>query len=168
MLDQILIPISGLKLGHHEFNFILNKKFFDQFSNINEVQGEFEVKITLEKSELLIRTHFEIIGNISLDCARCNDPIDNPLEINASHIFKLSSSILELNDDNISVITHDTFELDLTYLVYELIILSIPVRPLHNDGDCNKNTLEILEEILKKSNKSELADPRWSKLNEFK
>jgi len=167
MISQILIPVSGLKLGNHHFTYTLNKKFFDQFSSKSEFQGEFETNIIIEKSELLILVRFEVMGHISLLCSRCNDLINSPLLMKDKHIFKYGNITNDFNDDGISVINHDTYELDLTYLIYELIVLSIPLRPLHEEGECDEKTLRILQEILVKDNKKDEIDPRWSKLNDL-
>lgn len=164
MTTQIIIPLSGLKFGSHTYHFQIDKKFFDEFSNVSEYSGEFNIKVALEKSESLVHVFFEIKGGLELICCRCNEIIEDLMGLKGNHIFKYGNTNISFEDDGISIIPFELHELDLSRLIYETIVLSIPLRPLHSKGKCDKQAIEILENLLVRKNEQEEIDPRWSVL----
>jgi uncharacterized metal-binding protein YceD (DUF177 family) len=79
----------------------------------------------------------------------------------------------EYNDDNdeMIIIPHEYYELDVSQFIYELIILSVPTKKVHPkvlDGTMDSEALNKLRELEIKKNKSssneDITDPRWDKL----
>lgn len=167
MTKQIAIPISGLKVGEYDYHFEIEHEFFDEYVNGSDFKVKMFTDIKLEKSESLINVFFKIQGSIELSCARCNDLIQEPLMIEENHIFKFGITEMNFEDDGLSVIPFDSYELDLSKLIYEYVILSIPVRPIHEKGKCNDKSIQVLENILVKKNEQTEIDPRWSVLKEI-
>jgi len=72
------------------------------------------------------------------------------------------------------------FEIDIAQYIYEMIVLSIPLRRVHpgiKDGSLNTEALVKLKELTikeqkkekkeKKEEKEENIDPRWDKLKQL-
>ena len=79
----------------------------------------------------------------------------------------------EYNDDNeeMIIIPHEYFEINVSQFIYELIILSVPIKKVHPDvlnGTMNSEALNKLKELEVKENNSsrneDKIDPRWDKL----
>ena len=77
----------------------------------------------------------------------------------------------EFNNDNeeILIIPHNEYELDISQYIYELIILSVPVKRIHPkivNGTLKSDTIDKLKKMQEKAEKKD-TDPRWDKLKEL-
>ena len=52
MTKQIVIPISGLKVGEYDYHFEIEHEFFDEYVNGSDFKVKMFTDIKLEKSEL--------------------------------------------------------------------------------------------------------------------
>jgi uncharacterized metal-binding protein YceD (DUF177 family) len=82
----------------------------------------------------------------------------------------------DFNDENeeILILPHGEYEINIAQYIYELIVLSMPSRRIHpglKDGTLNSEILDKLEELRPKSledkNKTQDIDPRWHKLKKL-
>ena len=74
-LGEYDIKFTGLKLGHHTFEFELNQKLFDAFE-ISEIDGgQINVNIDLEKQSTMLVVKFHLVGSADSICDRCTDPL---------------------------------------------------------------------------------------------
>jgi uncharacterized metal-binding protein YceD (DUF177 family) len=83
----------------------------------------------------------------------------------------------EYNNDNeeLLILPHGEFEVDIAQYIYEMIVLSVPLRRVHpgvKDGSLKTEALTKLNELIvkeeKKENKQEEnIDPRWDKLKQL-
>jgi uncharacterized metal-binding protein YceD (DUF177 family) len=77
----------------------------------------------------------------------------------------------EFNDDSdeILIIPQNSYQLDVSQLIYEMIVLSMPIKKVHpgiEDGTLDSGMLKKLKEFTDKEQK-ESIDPRWEKLKEL-
>ena len=79
----------------------------------------------------------------------------------------------EYNDDNdeILIIPHEYYEINISQFIYELVILSIPSKKIHPkviDGSMNSEALQKFKELEINNNtsikKEGDIDPRWDTL----
>jgi uncharacterized metal-binding protein YceD (DUF177 family) len=83
----------------------------------------------------------------------------------------------DYNNDNeeLLILPHGEFEVDIAQYIYEMIVLSVPLRRVHpgvKDGSLKTEALTKLNELIvkeeKKENKQEEnIDPRWDKLKQL-
>ena len=92
---------------------------------------------------------------------------------NFSLIVKFGS---EYNVDNeeILIVPHGEFKINVAHYIYEFIVLSVPQKRLHpgiEDGSLNSDILETLEDLSPKSldnkNSDKDTDPRWDSLKKL-
>ena len=65
----------------------------------------------------------------------------------------------------------DTNEYDIRSLVYEYIILAIPMHRVHPEGQCNPAVIEMLnheEAPAEEEEATDTIDPRWAALKDIK
>jgi uncharacterized metal-binding protein YceD (DUF177 family) len=73
-------------------------------------------------------------------------------------------------DEDLLIIPHGEFEVNVQQYIYELIVLSLPIKRVHpgvEDGTLKSDVLDKLEELSidkKEKNKEDEIDPRWDKL----
>ncbi len=174
-LKQFSIVFTGLKIGKHQFEYKIEKSFFDEFDYSPIKIGELNVDLAFNKQETMFVLDFLIKGNVRLTCDRCNDEFDYPIHSDEKLIFKLGEEEFE-NSDDVIVLTHQEHQINVASYIYEFIVLSIPFVHIHPDlenGDsgCNKEALAILKKLSideKASNPEVIEDPRWEALKKLR
>lgn len=162
------IPLTGLKVGTHKYNYKLDSSFFNEFAETEGVVGELDANIVLTKSELLLTLEIELIGEIEAVCDRCLDTFNMQYSAQTEMFVKFGEKSEELAE-NLIVLSSDEDFLDLKELFYELYLLNIPLKIVHPDIDgestCNERMLEKLDDYsVDPENK---IDPRWAELKKL-
>lgn len=141
-----MIPFIGLKIGSHTFEFDIVNSFFDSFEYSIIHEGNVHVDLVLEKKETMMIGNFSCEGKVSTLCDRCNDPLEVPVKGNFQLVFKLSTE--KTDDEALIVLPPESYELDVTPYIYELITVSLPTRMIHEEGGCNEEMVETLGQYL--------------------
>ena len=166
--NEFLIPVSGLALGSHSYQFEINDDFFadKEYSEIQ--QGKVTVSLDVDRQETLLTLRFGIKGTVRVACDRCADEFDLPIEDERQFFIKLGTLNAEESDD-VAVVDADAHDFDVSTLVYEYIILAIPMHRVHPEGQCNPDVIAMLtnEEPLDETDE-ETIDPRWAALKDIK
>ena len=109
-------------------------------------------------------------GSVNLDCDVSLEPYDQPVEGEFSMVVKFGP---EYNDDNdeILILPHEEYQINVSQFIYELIILSLPSKRVHPkvlDGTMESEALKKLKDLeVDNENPAESKDeidPRWDKL----
>ncbi len=122
--------LFSLKDKVHEFSFTVDEKFFKCFENSPVEDGNFEVKVILNKSESLLQLEFQINGVAKLACDRTLESFDFSIQKVSKILFKFGQEYEEISDDVI-ILKQGTAELNISTWIYELIAVEIPYKKLH-------------------------------------
>ena len=167
--NEFLIPVSGLALGQHAYQYEINNDFFNGMDYSEVQQGKVSVKLDIDRQETMLTLHFELKGSVRVVCDRCADEFDLPIESHQEFFIKLGTENAEESDD-VAVVSADTNEYDIRSLVYEYIILAIPMHRVHPEGQCNPAVIEMLnreEAPIEEDEASDAIDPRWAALKDL-
>jgi uncharacterized protein len=165
VLAEFIIPIVGLKLGEHTFQFEVDGKFFEKFDNTELEKGNLHIDLCLVKRSNLIELNFQVQGSVQVICDRCADDLNLALRHKEMRIVKFSQEEFDPTDD-VMVLGPDDHELDVSHMVYETIALAIPFRRVHSVDSCNQEVLDKLEEY-QENEKGIDVDERWSALKKL-
>lgn len=168
-LSQYTIPFSGLKEGKHLFEFSADQRFFAGFEESEVKKGLVSIQVELEKRTTYLRLTFMLQGEVELICDRCLEPYLQPIESQNELLVKFSET--EADDGDEVIYIHPTaHQVEVAKLIYEFIILSIPIRHVHPDDSegnslCDPEMLRKLDEY-KAADVPEInpIDPRWNDL----
>jgi len=172
-LKEFIIPFVGLKLGEHCFDYKVGKKFFEYFEFDEFIDANINVSVLLNKKATLLELHFNASGTINVFCDLTNEPFNQEIKSGFDLVVNFGN---EFNDENeeILIIPHSEYEINIAQYIYELIVLSIPSRRIHpgiEDGTLNSEILDKLEELspggLKDNKKTQDIDPRWNTLKKL-
>lgn len=169
-LKEFLISFSGLKEGKHRFNLSAEDTFFDCFDYSEIEHGSVQVNVLLDKHSTFLELEISVKGKIEVMCDRCTDRFFQDIESEGRKVIvKFGEEFLDEGDDLI-ILPPSENDLDLSGLIYESIVLSIPSRRVHPEGLCNTETLEALENIRveETTEEEETTDPRWDALKKLK
>ncbi len=167
MKSPFAIPFVGLKIGLHEFEFDIDKSFFESLPYSLIENGRLIAYLELEKKETMLIANLEIDGFIFTDCDRCSEPLAQEIEGALTLYYTFGEE--ESEDENLIVLAPESYQIDLTQPLYELISLSLPAKMVHEDGDCNEEMVELINKYQQPSSDSKTdedddIDPRWSAL----
>lgn len=173
-LKEYTIQFVGLKLGKHHFDYQIDKTFFEHFEYDDFNDVDVKAELILEKKTTLLEIQFGISGSINVNCDLTNEPYDQSVDGLFNLVVKFGK---EFNDDyeDIVVLPHGEFEINVAQYIYELIVLSLPAKRIHpgvNDGTLDSDILKRLEELspkqaTKENESIEEIDPRWDKLKKL-
>ena len=143
-LKEYRIPYLGLKLGKHQYQFLLTEEFFDkfEFSEINE--SKITADVELEKMSTMLIFEFNIHGDVKSICDHCGDDLNIEVSTRQRLIVKFGDETGE-TDDEILVLGPAEHEVDISQYLYEYAHLALPARHVHQDtSDCNQEALARL------------------------
>lgn len=171
------IHVFKLSNGKHQYAFEIQEAFFELFDNEIVGQGDLVAEISLDKSERMIQMDVEIKGTVNLTCDRSLEPFDEEIYSEQSMIYKYGEEEQELSDD-VMVIHKDTQLINIASILYEFIMLEIPMKKLHPkfrdefDEDDESEVIPIYyseeEDSEEEQTEEETIDPRWEKLKNLK
>ncbi len=164
-MTKPVIHHSALDFGLHEFEFHLSNDFFRDFGYDDFLDCSIDVAVTLQKEETLMTVTMNCNGSVVTQCDRCLS--DLQLNVNATDTFIAKFEESE-DEENIMYISDDE-SIDLSQSLYDLIIMSLPVRKVHPDDEngnstCAPEQLKFLEQY----EKHDAIDPRWEALKNLK
>ena len=173
-LKEYTIPFIGLKAGKHHFDYQIDKAFFEHFEYDDFNDVDVKTLLLFEKKPTLLELHFEISGVVNVNCDSTNEPYDQDIEGEFKLVVKFGE---DYNDEfeDILIVPHGEYEINVAQYIYELIILSMPAKRVHpgvKDGTLDSDILKKLEELSpkgleEKEETSEDIDPRWNTLKKL-
>lgn len=164
------IRFVGLKAGNHEFDYHIDKEFFELFDYDEFNSAEVDVHLVLEKKENTLILHFDIQGKVNVNCDVSNEAYDQKINGGLELLVKFGSRYEE--DEELLILPYEEVILKVQQYIYEGIILSVPYKKVHPgvmDGTLKSIVLDKLEELRPDNPRTKEGDtdPRWDKLKEL-
>ena len=173
-LKEVTIPFVGLKLGKHNFEYNINNTFFEHFDFNEYENSDIKVNLIFEKKSNFMELVFKHKGFVNVPCDTTGELFDLPIKGTIKLVVQFGD---EYNNDNeeLLIIPHGEHQLDISQYIYEMIVLSVPLRRVHpgvKDGSLKTEALTKLNELTVKEEKEEIKekeniDPRWDKLKQL-
>ena len=147
-LSKYKITFSGLKEGIHNFKFEIDNQFFLLFdyNEFNSCKIQVDVEFTKKTNllELLIKSR----GIINLDCHVSDESFNFEHSSDCKMVVKFGQK-LNNEDYELLIVPNGTYEINLSQQLYEMIVLSLPLKVVHPgiiDGTLNSKVLERLKD----------------------
>lgn len=178
-LDNYNIEFKGLKDGNHSFEYVIDDSFFKLIEGTLYDNGKVVVDVDLKKSTQMLVFSYTLKGSISTICDNCLEPMDQPVDFTYRTFVKFGPEYEELEDDDIVIIPHEEHKYNIASTIYDLIVISQPIRhlhPLNEEGSptCDPDMIEQLSNYLVNDSEVDLEDdevreidPRWSELKKL-
>lgn len=129
-----------------ELNFEIGDVFFEEKDYSPVQKGNIKATLVIEKHEESFSVLIHLDGFVNTNCMRCMGEMKTAILSDNEVKVKMTDSSRE-DDEYVYVEREDGF-LDLEPLIYDFIVLSIPERHVHADGDCDKEMEETLKQYL--------------------
>jgi len=168
-LNEYIIPFKGLKDGEHDFDYVLDKSFLKNFDNSDVKDISMNVNVKLVKNNSLLEFIFHLNGIVVVECDRCLDDVFLPINFQSTTIAK-TDNVEDIQKDDIIYLSPTDSKIDISQIIYENIIFSIPLKRVHpvknGKSQCNPQMLKKLNKYLIE-NTNEKPDARWNELNKM-
>ena len=171
-LKEFNISFIGLKEGNHQFEFKIEKEFFDFFDFDEFYNSNIVVQLEFLKKATMFELNFKCSGSVEVTCDMSNEMFQQPVQCEFELIVKFGQEFNN-EDENLLTIPYSMNTINIAQYIYESIVLGVPIRKIHPniaDGTLKSEVLDKLKEFeLTNESKeiSEEVDPRWNKLKEI-
>jgi len=184
-LKNYTIVFSGLPLGITDYTYEISQSFFDLFG----IETDFEnpaltVNVDFEKKSTMLELFFRINGTIEVPCDVTGEKFDQKISTEAKLIVKFGDEFDD-TDSEIWIIPRDEYELNIAQIIYEVIIIALPIKRVHPEvlaGNVDPKITELLDEYSiydldeinteddenEDGDDNDEIDPRWAKLKDLK
>lgn len=129
-LQPFVINLTALGNGTHQFEAVVGKEFFEDFGNQEVLDADIKVNAVIVVKSMSAHVQAEISGSVSVPCDRCLDAV--ALDVDTS-----------FEQDYVP----EGVELDFGQEVYDYVCLSLPLKRVHEAGECNPEALKYLNVV---------------------
>lgn len=146
-------------VSHH---WVLSDDFFSAVHGLEIEKGNIEVALRVKRTSEAFDLDFQFEGVVNVECDRCLELMELPIHGECS----LKAKLGEADDDDGEMLTvaENPGTLDLSWHLYEMVALEIPIRHVHPEGECDAKVMEMLNG----ADTKEQTDPRWAALEQLK
>lgn len=142
--DPYRIDLKNLTSGIHQFDYLLDNKFFTDIDGTEIQKGKIKVHLTVNKTSAMFELNFDLEGIAVIPCDRCLDDMDLPITAKNRLIVKFGKDYSEESDE-IVIIPEEEGVINLAWFMYEFAALTIPLKHVHAPGKCNKTITSKLK-----------------------
>ena len=134
------IAYKGLKNGLHEVDFDVDGALFKAYESKEIKDGRCKVHVDIDKSDTQLILDVTIDGHVVCECDRCLEDCTIPVHLDGRLTVFVSDHQGEYDGDNMWV-SPDEEDINLMQYIYESIVLSLPYRRVHPDGECDPDMM---------------------------
>lgn len=154
--NEFIIQFVGLKIGTHRYEFDIDKSFFEGVENTLIDDANVRVELAFEKKETMMIAEFSLSGTVTTPCDRCNDPMEVRVHGDYRIVYKFGTEVSE--DENLVILHPESFELNVSAPIYELLVISLPARRIHPEGECNEEVMDLYNKYIVNANEPDNDD----------
>ncbi|MDR2385306.1 MAG: DUF177 domain-containing protein [Tannerella sp.] len=167
-IDLKNIPLSSREVFYYE----LGNDFFDLVEGTEVRQGKVGITVEVAKVSSAYEMNFHTEGIVKVECDRCLGNIEMSVKAENKLLVTLWETYSETSDEQVTV-SEEEGTINIAWFMYEFIVLALPLKRVHKEGECDENMSSILRELCveeaSEENKLQTEgdrhiDPRWEAL----
>lgn len=140
------INLRSLSDGEHVFTYDLDDDYFAEI-DAEITAGDVSAEVTCIKRAEVFKFHIALEGYVVVACDRCLDDVEIDIETERNLVVKYGAEYCD-DDDEILIIPERDGVLDLRWMLYEEIALSLPLQRSHEEGQCNDSMMQIYDSLV--------------------
>ena len=152
--------LKGLPQGVSTEDFVVESAFLESRPTFDLSGGPVVCTIRVDRVGDTYDLQLILVGSVLTHCDRCLAPLEMRIDISQHLVVKLGDQYEEVSDEQI-IVPHHSPSLDCADLIYDLIVLSLPISRMHPDGACARDMQVILDNL----DPTEETDGRWAALS---
>ena len=169
-LEIFKLDMRRIAEGQSTLTFHLDDDFFQALDAPEVSRGSVDVALDILRRGDLFTLDFHTEGTVVIPCDLCLDDMEQPVASDNRLLARFGNDDSNDNEELVTI-AEDEGILDISWLIYEFVALSIPVKHVHAPGKCNDAMTQKLEELsaARSSDEEEpVTDPRWEALSKLK
>lgn len=155
------ISLKDIKGDSQIFEFVLDDAYFKKIDSPEVQRGTVTAKIHVVKKNTVFELQFTIEGHITIPCNRCLDDMEQSIAYKEKLQVKFGDKFDEI--DEIVIVPESEGAINVAWFLYEFIVLNIPIKHVHAQGECNKNMVSKLRKHITRHKDDE--DEQWRGLS---
>ncbi len=186
---QYKIDLKNLPDGTSAYTYELDRRFFDAIDHEDVKKGNVKAELEVKKATSSYEIDFHLVGAVQIPCDRCLDEMDQEIDAIGRLIVKFGEEYFE-DSDELVIIPESEGAINVAWYLYEFIVLNIPIKHVHEIGNCNKSMVSKYrkhqavniadeddlqddddlsdDEDIADDASEEQTDPRWDELKKLK
>ena len=156
------IHLKGLPQGVSTEDFVVESAFLESRPTFDLSGGPVVCTIRVDRVGETYDLLLTLAGSVQTHCDRCLAPLEMRIDMSQHIVVKLGDQYEEVSDEEI-IVPHHSPSLDCADLIYDLIVLSLPISRMHPEGECTEDMQAILDDLDPAA--EEETDGRWAKLS---
>lgn len=168
-LQTFKIDLKALRQGMNKMQIKLDNEYFKAVEAPDIHGGDLIAEISILRAGEVFEMNFHIEGIIHIPCNLCLDDMEQPVNTENKIVAKFGEDYSE--DDDFVTVAEDEGILDVSGIIYEFIVLNIPIRHVHAPGKCDLAMIRLLQEhtaVRSSEEDEQTMDPRWAALKNLK
>lgn len=130
------LPLKGMPEGEHEYEFALDKTFFDNMECEGIHGSTLKAHVMVTYKHDLYDIKMDVQGQLILTCDRCLDEL--PWDVDAHYEVTVKYGDDYNEDDDQLTIPYEDATLNIAYMLKDTAVLAIPMKHVHPMGKCNR------------------------------
>lgn len=163
-MDSYKVDLKGMAEDVVSHRWVLRDDFFSAFHELDIEGGHVDVTLRVERKPDSFDLDFGFDGTLRVECDRCLELMDWPVHARCSMKARLGDE--DGDDGEVLTVAGRPGVADLSWPMYSLLALEIPIRHAHPDGECDPQVAARLGGGADTADKQ--ADPRWAALQQLK
>ena len=111
--NEYLIPFIGLKQGKHQFDYQIDKTFFDRFEYDEFESCNVKVDVVLDKKSTMLELHFKHKGTVHVPCDLTGEPFDLPIKGKINVVVQFGDAFNNENEE-LLILPHGEHQVDVS------------------------------------------------------
>lgn len=138
------LPLRGMTRGTQDFEYTLDTEFFRNMESEDILKGNVKIILTVNCKGDYYELDFTMTGLVYIPCDRCLDEMEHEVDTTYHLCVKYGDSYNDENDELLIIPESDAY-LNIAYIVYDTVALTIPLKHVHPAGKCNKGMTQHLK-----------------------
>ena len=142
VLDSYKIDLKNMRTDVAEYQIALDDAFFEAVEGTLVKSGKADAELKIRESGGAYVFTFHIKGTVHVPCDRCLDDMDVEIETERMLTVKLGDEYADEGD--MMILPYEDAILNVAWIIYEFIVLEVPLTHVHEPGHCNVEMMEAL------------------------
>lgn len=138
-VSKYSIDYMSLGNGCHTFDFEADGALFEEMESNEIKDGRCDVHVVLDKSDSMLVLNTAISGEVVVECDRCLEDCNVPIAYDGELTVRFSDEMHDYDGEQMWIASGEP--LSLAQYIYESIVISLPYRRVHPDGECNPDMM---------------------------
>ncbi len=135
--SQYKVQLASKTDGRYEQDFVCDTEFFRNMENQDVISSDVAVHMDLVKKDDAYDLTFHCKGMMQIPCDRCLDPLDHEVDTVYHITVRYGDRYDDVSDDLLIIPESDAY-LNVAYMLYDTLLLTVPLRHVHPLGKCNR------------------------------